>query len=86
MKGRLPTIIVDQKLSEIRDKKISLSNHVQEVKDDVCNNTLSYICFKLNKLERKSQMIFDHQMMVVRVNNNLLHKVFLRILSDLGIM
>ncbi len=29
------TIIVDQKLSEIRDKKIVLSKHVQEAKNDL---------------------------------------------------
>jgi hypothetical protein len=71
---RRATIIVDQKLSEIRDKKISLSNHVQEAKDDGCNNTISYLYFELDILERKLQMILDHQMMVVRVNNNLLYR------------
>ncbi len=71
---RKTSIIVDQKLSEIRAKKILLSNHVQEAKDDVYNNTILYLCFELDELEWKSQMILDHQMTVVRVNNNLLYK------------
>ncbi len=67
-------MIVDKKLSESRDKEISLNNHVQEANNAMCNNTIAYLCFELEKLERKLQMILDHQMRVVRVNNNSLNK------------
>ncbi len=40
----------------------------------VFNNTISYPYIKLEKLERKLQVVLDQPMMVVRDDNNLLSK------------
>jgi hypothetical protein len=53
---RKSTMILDQKLSELMDKNELLSKDAQEANKVVSNNTISYLCIELEKLERKLQM------------------------------